>query len=104
MQFLFNRVQVRKSKLGIDDFDIISRRYPPIDMYDIIVIKTANNVNYCVNAADVPQKLVTQAFTLTGPFDQAGNINKLDSRRLDFLGIDNWVNNFIDCSNLSNSR
>src|SRR6185369_2642686 len=53
-------------------------------------------MNNRINTPDVPQKLVPETFSLARSLDKAGDVDKFNSRRLYFLGID-------DCGQLVHS-
>jgi hypothetical protein len=56
-------------------------------MDDVVIIKTADNVHNGVNTPDVTEKLVPEPFALAGTFDKAGNIDKFNGCRLNFLRL-----------------
>ena len=58
-----------------------------MNMDDIRILETTDDVRDRVNAPYMAQKLVPESFSLRGPFDQAGDVDKLDRGRRDFFRI-----------------
>jgi len=54
-------------------------------MMNIAVFETAHHLHDGIDFANVMQKLITEPFPRTRPFDQTGDVHKLDRRRRDFL-------------------
>ena len=50
-------------------------------MGNVVIVKTTQNMDYCVHFADIGQKLVAQPLAFRSSFDQTGNVDKLKLRR-----------------------
>ena len=86
---LLNGIQISQVKFRLYHFNITQWINTAIDMHDILIFKTANNMGNGVNLTNVPKKLVTQAFSATRPFHQSGDIDKLHGCWQHLLWIDN---------------
>ena len=57
-------------------------------MDDIFVVEAAHHMDDGGGLADIGEELVAEPFSLTGAFDQPGDIDELDCGVDDFFGFD----------------
>ena len=82
-----NRVHIRKNQFQVNRLDIPGRINISVDMDNVVIIKTADNMNNCVYFTDMGKKLVSQAFTPACSLYQPRNIHKFDGCRCYFFRI-----------------
>jgi hypothetical protein len=58
-----HRIEIAQDEFRVDDFDVADRIDRAGDMVDVVVLKTAYDLNDRIDFADVGQKLVAEAFT-----------------------------------------
>ena len=56
-------------------------------MDDIVIIKATHHMHDGIRLPNIPEKLVSEAFSLGCPFHKSRNIHKLDYRRGNLLGM-----------------
>ena len=71
-------LDVRQDQLKVDGLDISGGVYAALDVDDIVVVKTAHNVNDRVALSDVAEELVAQSLALARALDQPRDIDKLN--------------------------
>ena len=54
-------------------------------MNNVVIVKTSDNMNDCVDLTDMGKEFVSQSFSSAGSFDQACNIHELDGGGSNFL-------------------
>ena len=57
------------------------------DVHDVVVLEAAHHVRDRVDLADVREELVAEALALRGAGHEAGDVDELDRRRQDLLGL-----------------
>ena len=57
-------------------------------MHDVIVDEAAHHVRDGIDLADIGEKLVAETLARRRPLDDAGDVDELDRRRHDALGLD----------------
>jgi hypothetical protein len=87
-QALLHRGQVGQAQLGLDDLDVGDRVHPAGHVDDVLVLEAAHHVHDRVGLADVAKELVAQALALACAGHQPGDVDELDDRRHDALGLD----------------
>ena len=88
------RGQISQDELGVNDFNVADRVDARANVVDIWIFKATHHLYDRVHLADVMQKLVPESFPGTRPFDQAGDIEKLNCGRRDLLRMRNRGNFF----------
>ena len=83
----FHRLEVLQLELRVDDFFVANGIYRAIDVYDVRIIETAEDVDDGITFAYVSEELVTEALALGGAFDESGDIDNLACRRDDATGM-----------------
>ena len=68
-------LKVFQLKFRIDDFLVADGVDSSIDMRDVIVVETAQNVDDSIGFADVSEELIAQTFALGGSFHEAGDVD-----------------------------
>src|SRR3546814_9261516 len=61
---LFQAFEIGQQQLGLDRLGIGDRVDPVLDMLDVVILETAQDVDDRVNLADVAEELVAQPFAL----------------------------------------
>ena len=61
--------QIGQHQFRLDDADVANGIDAAADMHHVGSLKTANDMKERIDFADVPKKLITEAFTLACPFD-----------------------------------
>ena len=56
-------------------------------MDDIIIIKATHHMHDGIRLPNIPEELVSEAFSLRSPLHKSRNIHKLDYRRGNLLGM-----------------
>ena len=79
---------IGENKLQIDGLDVAERVYAAVDVNDVGVLKAADHMNDGVALADICQELVAQTFALGSALDEAGDVDELDDRRGQLLGLE----------------
>ena len=77
--------EISQHELGVNDFDVASRIDCRTDMMDIRVFEATNYFDNRIHFTDVTEELIPQTFARTRAFYQAGDIDKFNRRRSDFL-------------------
>jgi len=85
--FLYG-LEVGQAQFDIDGLGVSAGVCIPVDVDDILIIETSNDVNDRVGFADIAEELISQPFTLRGTFYEPRNIDELDRRGHDRLGMD----------------
>ncbi len=75
------RLQVLDLQLVVDDFLVAHRVDTAVDMRDIVIVKTAQHMEYGICLADIGKKLVAQTLSLARTFHKAGDIDNLHRGR-----------------------
>lgn len=86
----FDLAEVGENEFEGNDIDISERVYGAVDVGDVVVVKAANHVDDGVDFADVGEELVAEALAFGCAFDEAGNVNELDSGGEDLFGSGNF--------------
>ncbi len=81
-------LQVAQYELRFHHLDIPSWIDGAIFMGDIFVVKTPNDMGYCVHIADMTEELISQALPFVRPPYQSSNIEEFQRRRDHLLGMD----------------
>ena len=82
---LFHRLQIRQTKLGIDDVNIAQRINSAFHMSNVRILEAAHHLSHGIHLANMSQKLVAQAFAFRRALDQTGDVHKTHSRRQNAL-------------------
>ena len=82
-----NGFEVFYLKLHVDNLLVAHGIDRTIDVYDIIIVEAAEDMDNRVRLADIRQELVAQTFALACPFHETGDINDFDRRRDDAFGM-----------------
>ena len=64
--FFFNRFEVLEDKLGFNNFDISLRIDAAVDMDNVCVIKTSDNVRDRINFPNMREKLIAKPLPFAG--------------------------------------
>ena len=80
-------LQVGQQEFGFHHLHVPHRVKRGQGMGTALVTEAAHHVDQEVHLPDVPQKLVTQALSLGGALDEAGDVDKFDGRGGEFLGF-----------------
>ena len=84
---LLGHREVGERQLGVDDVDVRNRVDASGHVHDVVVVEAAHHVRDRVGLADVREKLVAETLALRGAGHQAGDVDELDGRRQDLLGV-----------------
>ena len=79
------KLQIRENQLQLNGFNVSDGVYGTIHMDYIVIFEATHHMHNGIRFTDISQKLVSQAFSLGSPPNQARNIHKLDNRRSDFF-------------------
>ena len=82
---LFQAFKVGEHQFGFDRVGVGNRVDLALDMGDVVILETAQNVNDGVDFADIGKKLVAQPFALRRAAHQSGDIDETELR-FDDLG------------------
>ena len=80
-------LEVCHDELSVDDLNVAQRVGRALNMSDVGVFKAAHDMDDRVAAADVGQKLVSEALALRRTLDEARDVNKLDDGGRKLLGV-----------------
>ena len=86
-ELLLDGGEIGERELGVDRFDVRDRIDLAGDVDDVRVLEAAHDVRDRVGLADVGEELVAEAFAFGGAGDQPRDVDELDDRRHDFLGL-----------------
>jgi hypothetical protein len=81
---IFDRLDIRKDKLGIDNLNISLWVNSIFYMNNIVVLECPNNMYDCITLTDICEKLIAEPFTFAGASDETCNIDESDSRGIIF--------------------
>ena len=73
------RFQIRQHQLHLDNFNIRDRIDIAANVNHVIVFKTSHDLQDRIHLADMAEKFISQAFALAGSFDNARDIDQLQS-------------------------
>jgi len=79
-------VEIFEYKLGFDNFDVALGIDGAINMDDVGVIETSDDMENGINVAYVCEELIAEAFPFVGAANQAGNVKKLQRGGSGFRG------------------
>ena len=82
-----DHLEVSHDELGVDDLNIAQRVGRALDMSDIGVFKAAHDMDDRVAAADVGQKLVSEALALRRALDETRDVDKFNHSGRELLGV-----------------
>src|SRR5450830_651606 len=82
--FLFYGIQVFENELCLNHFDIAFGIDAAVDVYNVLIVKTADNMCNCVDVPYVGKKLIAKSFSLACSFDKAGDVYKFYGGRNNF--------------------
>ena len=74
-----------QDELGGDDLDVAHRIDRAGDVVDVVVLKTADDLDDGVDFADVGEELVAEALARARALDQAGDVDELEDGGDDLL-------------------
>lgn len=83
-------LDIGEKEFGFNGFDITHRINRTIHMCDVVVVKTAYNFKNSRTFPNGAEELIAESFAFACAPDQAGNVDKVDSRLDGFL----WMNQF----------
>lgn len=83
----FDGFEVFELQFVVDDFFVPHGVDRAIDMRNIVVVETSQNVQYGIGLAYVGKKFIAEAFSLTGTLYQPGYIDDFDRRGDDALRV-----------------
>ena len=86
----FHGLKVFQLQFHVNDFLVADGIHASIDMHDVGVVETTQNVNDSVALADVSQELVAQALAFRGTLHESGNIDNIAHGRHDATGMDEF--------------
>ena len=84
---LLQGLHVGEEEFGFDDADVAYRVDTAFDMDDIVVFEAADDFEYGLALTDVGEKFVAEAFALAGAAYESGDVDKVDRRVDDALGV-----------------
>jgi len=85
---LVEGLKICKYEFEINDFDITFCIDGAIYMMDILILKISDDLEDCIDIADMREKLVSESFSFARSLDESCDINKLDGCRDHFSAID----------------
>ena len=81
-------LEVLQAELGLDRRDVADGVDAVLDVDDVRILETADDVGDGVDLADVGEELVAEAFTLAGAADEACDVDEANRRGQRALGVD----------------
>ena len=91
---LFDLGEIGEGELHVDDLDVAQGIDGFVDVGDVVVVETADDVDDGVNLADVGKELVAEAFAFTGALDEPGDVDEFVSRGEDVFGAGDFGEDF----------
>jgi hypothetical protein len=80
---LFEALEVREEKLGLDHFGVGDRIDRVRDMLDVVILEAAQDVDDRVDLADVAEELVAEPLALARTLHEAGDVDEAELGRDD---------------------
>ena len=88
VEAVLHNFEVGYDDLRLDDFHVPRRLYARVDMGHALALEAPDHMGDRVDLADLAEEPVAQSFTFVGVLDETGDIDELDGRGGDFLGLD----------------
>lgn len=85
---LLDRLEVGEDQLGVDRLDVVLRRDLAVDVHDVLVLEGPDDLADRVGLADVREELVAQALALRRAAHDARDVDEVDRRGEDLLGVE----------------
>ena len=82
-----NHFQISEDQFEVDRLDIAQRIDAPVNVHNVIILKTAHDMHDRVHLTDIREKLVAEALAFGSALNQTGDIDKLNDSRHDLLCI-----------------
>ncbi len=91
---LLHRLKILDLELSINNALVADGVYRTIDMSDVLVIETTEDVNDSISLTNIGKELIAEALTFTCALDETGYVHNLDSGRDNLLRVLNLIENF----------
>ena len=85
---LLQTLDICQQQFRLDRLDIPDRVDMAVNVGDVLIFKSPDDMQNSVRLFDVGEKLVSKPLPFAGPFNKSGDIHKLDHRVLDTFRVD----------------